>query len=122
MVCDFKELDVWKRAFDFSDEVYRITEGFPKGEVYGLTSQLRRAAVSIFSNISEGCGRRTSKDFVGFLYNAMGSIREVEGQLMFSERQGYIEGEKLGELVEELDRIGKMLMSFIKYVSGLDIK
>jgi len=87
-----------------------------------LTSQLRRAAVSIFSNISEGCGRRTSKDFVGFLYNAMGSIREVEGQLMFSERQGYIEGEKLGELVEELDRIGKMLMSFIKYVSGLDIK
>jgi len=122
MVCDFKELDVWKRSFDFSGEVYRVTVGFPRDEIYGLTSQLRRAAVSIFSNIAEGCGRRTSKDFVGFLYNAMGSIREVESQLMFSNGLGYLKDDELKKLTSELDRIGKMLMSFIKYVSGLDVK
>ena len=74
------------------------------------------------SCIAEGCGRRTSKDFVGFLYNAMGSIREVEGQLMFSNSLGYLKDDELKKLTSELDRIGKMLMSFVKYVSGLDVK
>ena len=78
--------------------------------------------VSIFSNIAEGCGRRTSKDFVSFLYNAMGSIREVESQLMFSENLGYIEKSKLDLLVDDLDRLGKMLMNFIKHVSSLEVK
>ncbi|MFH0808808.1 MAG: four helix bundle protein [archaeon] len=122
MVCDFKELGVWKRAFEFGGEIYKVTTSFPKEEIYGLTSQLRRAVVSISSNIAEGCGRRTSKDFVSFLYNAMGSIREVESQLMFSENLGYIEKSKLDLLVDDLDRLGKMLMNFIKHVSSLEVK
>jgi four helix bundle protein len=122
MVCDFIELDVWKRAFSMGEEIYRLTGRFPKEEIYGLTSQLRRAVISISSNIAEGCGRRTSKDFVGFLYNAMGSVREVESQLMFVEKLGYLEDGELRKLLNDLDRLGKMLMGFIKHISRVDIK
>ena len=83
---NFRKLDVWKRSFDLVEEVYRLVRGFPKEEVYGLGGQLRRAVVSISSNIAEGCGRRTSKDFVGFLHNASGSTKEVESQLLVAER------------------------------------
>jgi four helix bundle protein len=99
-----------------------LTGRFPKEEIYGLTSQLRRAVISISSNIAEGCGRRTSKDFVGFLYNAMGSVREVESQLMFVEKLGYLEDGELRKLLNDLDRLGKMLMGFIKHISRVDIK
>ena len=94
---------------------------FPKEEVYGLTSQLRRAAVSIFSNIAEGAGRRTSKDFVGFLYNAMGSIKEVESQILFAEKLGYLKNDEMNCLMVKLDEIGKMLMGFIRHISGLGV-
>ncbi|MCK4649767.1 four helix bundle protein [Candidatus Pacearchaeota archaeon] len=119
---DFRDLDVWKRAFLFGKEIYKVTSGFPKSEVYGLTSQLRRAAVSISSNIAEGCGRRTSKDFVSFLHNAMGSIREVENQVMLAGEVGYLEKVKAEELVKELNNMGRMLNRFIGHVSGLEIE
>jgi len=122
MVCDFRELDVWKRAFDIAGKVYKLTGDFPKEEIYGMTSQLRRAVVSIFSNIAEGCGRRTSRDFVQFLYNAMGSVREVESQLIFAENLGYLKKNELEVLMDSLDRLGKMLTEFIKHVFGLGVR
>jgi len=122
MVRDFKELDVWKKAIEIGKDVYRITKSFPRDEIYGMTSQLRRAVVSISSNIAEGCGRRTSKDFVCFLHNAMGSIREVESQLIFAEGLGYLDGDELKYLTVELDKLGRMLNGFIGHVSRLDIR
>lgn len=119
---DFRSLDVWKRAFDFANEVYGITEQFPKEEVYALTSQLRRASVSIFSNIAEGCGRRTNKDIINFMYNAMGSVREVEAQLLFSGKINYLDNKKVEELEKEVIEIGRMLMGYIKYIGNLEEK
>ena len=119
---NFRRLDVWQKSFDLIEEVYIITNLFPSKERYGLCTQLQRAAVSISSNIAEGCGRRTSKDFVAFLHNAMGSVNEVETQLMIAERLGYIKKEKIDELISELHRIGKMLVGLIKNMQGRDIK
>ena len=119
---DFRSLDVWKRAFDFAEKVYNITKDFPKEEIYSLTSQLRRASVNVFSNIAEGCGKRTNKDAIGFMYNAMGSIREVEAQLLFSGKVGYLYKDRVDELEMEAVEIGKMLMGYIKYLAGLDGK
>jgi len=119
---DFKRLDVWKKAIELGEEIYKVTADFPKDEMYGLVSQMRRAIVSISSNIAEGCGRRTSKDFIGFLYNAMGSISEVESQLFISGKLGYIKDKRVDELVEELKELAKMLYGFIKYISGQEVR
>jgi len=118
-VRDFRSLDVWKRAFDFAGEVYGVSKDFPKSEIYALTSQLRRASVSVFSNIAEGCGRKTNKNSISFMYNAMGSVREVESQLLFAVKIGYLKKERGDELEREAVEIGKMLMGYIKYINGL---
>src|ERR1041385_1021104 len=86
-VKNYQELIVWQRAMDLVEEVYRISRGFPREEVYGLTSQIRRASVSIPSNIAEGQGRRTTPDFVKHLSIAYGSLREVETQALIAHRQ-----------------------------------
>ena len=117
MVRSFKELDVWNGAIEMGKRVYEITKRFPGDERYGLVSQLRRAVVSISSNIAEGCGRRTDKDFVQFLYVAMGSIREVESQLFIARELDYLDEESLVDMERELDKLGKMLMGFINYIS-----
>jgi len=119
---DFRDLDVWKKSIDLVERIYEVTQSFPKQEIYGLTSQIRRAAVSISSNISEGCGRRTSKDFVQFLYNAFGSIKEVECQLIIASRLKYIDKNVFDDISNELNDIGKMLRGFIKYISEKEIK
>jgi len=120
MVRDFKDLDVWKKSFGLVGEVYGIVASFPREEIYSLSQQLKRAVVSISSNIAEGCGRRSNKEFIQFLYMAFGSVREVECQLMIAEKLGYIESEELKGLVNELNELAGMLMKFIKYVSALD--
>ena len=119
MVRDFKELNVWKKSFDLVKEIYGVVEKFPRDEIYSLSQQLKRAVVSISSNIAEGCGRRTNKDFVQFLYMAFGSVREVECQLIIAESLGYIGGEELKKLVAKLNELARMLMKFIKYISAL---
>lgn len=119
---DFRDLDVWKKSVDLTEKIYIVTKKFPDDEKYGLTSQLRRAAVSVGSNIAEGCGRRTSKDFAGFLHNAFGSAKEVECQLIIADRLGYLEKDAFDELMKELDNVGRMLRSFIDYVLGREIK
>ncbi|MCX6039724.1 MAG: four helix bundle protein [Caldilinea sp.] len=87
----YQELIVWQKAMDLVVNVYQITKGFPREETYGLTNQLRRAAVSIPSNIAEGQGRNTAKEFQRFLAVAYGSLQETETQLMLSRRLGYID-------------------------------
>lgn len=118
MIREFKTLDVWKRAIGIGKKVYEIVDGFSKREDYGLSSQLRRAVVSISSNIAEGCGRRTDRDMIQFLYIALGSVNEVESQLFISREFGYINNDVLEKLSGELREISKMLMGFIGYISG----
>ena len=85
-----KDLKVWQESMTLVTEIYKISEDFPKHEIYGLTSQIRRAAVSIASNIAEGAGRKGNKEFSRFLYIALGSLSEVETQLEISQRLNYI--------------------------------
>ena len=113
---DFKRLDIWKIARELNKLVYVVTRGFPKDEIYGLTSQLRRASVSISSNIAEGCGRRTTKDFICFLHNAMGSLKEVESQIFLSKDLDYLTNDEFDKLNNEVVRLGIKLFSFIEYI------
>ena len=111
---DHKELDVWNVSVDFVVQVYEVTKNFPKDELYGLTNQIRRAVVSIPSNIAEGAGRNSRKEFAQFLHIAMGSLGEVETQLVIAERLGYLKN--VGKLFERVQAIRKMLMGLIRYL------
>jgi four helix bundle protein len=104
-----KELKVWQESIEFVSLVYSYTKKFPKEEVYGITSQLNRASVSIAANIAEGAGRNSNKEFVQFLSIAMGSSAEVETLLIISEKQGYISKDNYEDLVLRLNRIQNML-------------
>lgn len=110
-----KDLDIWKIGLELVEEVYRITGGFPKEEIYGITSQLRRAAVSIPSNIAEGAARNSKKEFLQYLYIALGSLAELETQIVISERLGFLAQDILSETIEKLRR---KLLNFIKYLKG----
>jgi four helix bundle protein len=85
-----KDLKVWQESMTLVTQIYKISEDFPKHEIYGLSSQIRRAAISIPSNIAEGAGRKGENEFTRFLYIALGSLSEVETQLEISHRLGYI--------------------------------
>lgn len=107
-----RDLDVWRQAVDDAVLVCRATDAFPKSELYGLTNQLRRAAVSIAANIAEGSGRKSTKDFLQFLAIARGSLREVDTLLEISERLGL--GCDLDELKKHGDRVGQLLSALIR--------
>ena len=91
----FRDLDVWKLSIEFVKSIYQITNKFPNSEIYGLTSQLRRSAISIPSNIAEGQGRNSSKEFRQFLAIALGSLAELETQVIIAKEIGYLTGENL---------------------------
>jgi four helix bundle protein len=110
-----RDLMVWKKSIDFVTKIYKLTERFPKTEMYGLTSQLRRAAVSIPSNIAEGSARDSDKDLVRFLNISRASAAEVETQLIISENLGYLETTN-NKLKEELIEILKMLTALINKI------
>lgn len=114
---DFKELSVWSTSLSFVKLVYSVTSTFPKEELYGITNQLRRAAVSIGSNIAEGCGRRTLKDYMSFLYTALGSCKECENLLIVSRELGFIQSESYASVSNEVEKIGCMLIKLISYVN-----
>lgn len=107
-------LDVWKRSLGFAEKIYKAVSGFPKGEEYSLGSQLRRAAISIPSNIAEGAARQTRKEFVQFLYIAAGSASEIDTQLTLAVRLGYVSAEVKAALDGELEIISKMISSLIR--------
>jgi len=110
----FKDLNVWKVAMDLAVKVYNITRDFPDTEKYGLISQLQRAAISIPSNIAEGSGRGTKKDFAHFLDQARGSLFELITQLELSRSIGYGNSEKIKELEVEYETLAKRINSLIR--------
>jgi len=85
-----KDLEVWKKSMDLVSNIYKITESFPNKELYGLTNQIRRAAVSVPSNIAEGAARSSKKEFIQFLYIALGSLSELETQIIIANRLEYL--------------------------------
>jgi len=119
---NFRNILAWKKAIELSKVIYDVTKGFPDDEKYGLVSQIRRAIVSVSSNIAEGCGRRTSRDFVGFMYNAIGSAKEVESELFVAEKLGYVGMGVVENLVDEIEEIGRMLIGMIKKEKERGIK
>jgi four helix bundle protein len=114
---NFRELNVWQKAVALATTIYRITENYPKEEIYGLTSQIRRCTVSISSNIAEGAGRRTKKDFRHFLDMATGSCYELETQLTISKNLDYIAKNEFETLKSDLTEIQKMMYALIKSLS-----
>jgi four helix bundle protein len=117
MAESFRELLAWQKAMALVTEVYRTTEAFPRTEMYGLTSQVRRSAVSIPSNIAEGKGRSSKKEFVHFLSNARGSLCEMQTQLEIARNLGYLTTaafDQLDEQAREVDRILNGLMKAIR--------
>jgi four helix bundle protein len=114
---DFRELKVWQKAHRCALEIYRHTQGFPVEERFGLTIQLRRPAVSVASNIAEGCGRDGERDFARFLGIAAGSASEVEYQLLLARDLGYLPDELHHQLDAAINEVKRMLNSFIRKLS-----
>ena len=115
---DFQNLDIWQRSYRLALEPYRATKSFPKNELYGLTSQLRRAAVSIPMNIAEGCGRQSDADFRRILFLAMGSASELECCIMFSRDFEYMTTASAGQMLDELGTIKRMTNSLIQRLTA----
>ena len=103
-----KDLKIWSRSVDLVTRIYKVTEGFPKSELFGLTSQIRRAAVSVPSNIAEGSGRRTAKELIYFLHIAIGSMAELETQFIISQNLGYLKAEDFTKIDKELHELLRM--------------
>jgi four helix bundle protein len=110
----YEDLLAWQKAMDLVIAVYRATRAFPKEELYGLTSQLRRAAVSIPSNIAEGKGRFSDKELLQFLSTSRGSVYEVQTQLALAYRLGYINDSDNGRLAEQAASVGQLLNALIR--------
>lgn len=114
---DFRELKVWHKAHALTLDVYRATKSFPKDELYGLTSQIRRAAVSIGANIAEGSGKNSRPELARFLQIALGSASELEYHLLLSRDLGYLVPDIHQHLSEHVVEVKKMLSGFIQYLS-----
>jgi four helix bundle protein len=108
----FKELVVWQKAIDLSEAIYRITAEFPREEVYGLTSQMRRAAVSIPSNIAEGHGRNSRGELIQFLGHSRGSLGELEIQIIIAQRLGYVSQVSVSNIMQLVDEVGRLINGF----------
>jgi len=111
---DYRDLDVWNEAMTLCESIYDVTKAFPREEMFGLSSQMRRAAVSIPSNIAEGYGREQTKSFIQYLRIAQGSLKELETQIILSKRMRFLKEEPSGQLLEATTKIGKMLRAFIR--------
>lgn len=114
MIRSYKDLEIWKRGVELVTSIYLVTKDFPKSESYALVDQIRRAALSIPSNIAEGHARQHRKEFRQFLFVALGSLAELETPLIIAGKLGYLEKEKLNRSLSELDAIGKMTRGLIK--------
>ena len=118
MLKNYKELKVWQKAYQLCLEIYRVTKVFPKEERYGLTSQIRRAAVSVPSNIAEGYGRKTKGEYIHALYIAYSSNCELETQILLSADLGFIDSENLKYLQNNMGEVERMLKGLIKSLSN----
>ena len=116
---EYSSLEVWKLSRELVKMIYDLTKDFPREELFGLSSQLRRSAVSIPSNIAEGCGRKTPSDIMHFLYIARGSVYEVETQLYLAYDQNYINKDSLNLNIRQIENVKKLLNGFINYFKKL---
>lgn len=110
----YSDLDIWKKGIEFVKKVYVMTGKFPKEETYGLSSQMRRSAISVPSNVAEGFRRYHNKEYRQFLYIVLGSCAERETQATISKEINYISSEKEKELLEMLDHVSRMITNLIK--------
>jgi four helix bundle protein len=115
----YTDLDVWKAARILVNQIYNASKLFPKDELFGLISQMRRCAVSIPSNIAEGCGRNYPKDSIQFFFIARGSLYELETQVYIASDQGYLTEELFKNLLNKIEVTRKLLSGFIKYYQQL---
>jgi len=113
-VKDYKDLKIWQKGIEIADKIYSITDRFPKSELYGLVVQMRKAVVSIPSNIAEGFARNHNKEYKQFLYISLGSCAELETQLIISHKRNYVTKKDLEFLAEEINHESRMIMSLIK--------
>jgi four helix bundle protein len=117
MINNFKELEIWKLGIQIVKETYQLTGLFPQNETYGLSAQIRRAAVSVPSNIAEGFKRKHPKEFKQFLNIAFGSLAEVETQLIIAKELGYIDEQKVVRLSEKIELLNKMMYKLFTKIS-----
>lgn len=113
---DFRDMQVWQKSHNLALEIYKATASFPKDEIYGLTAQIRRAVVSIPTNIAEGCGRGSRKELKQFLRISMGSASEVEYQILLSFELGYIKKCTYENLADKIEEVKKMLAGYISKI------
>ncbi len=112
----YRDLKVWQLGVEISLQVYQVPRDFPKHELYGLTSQIRRAAVSVPSNIAEGQARKTQKELTRFLDIAKGSLAEIETQLIIASKLGYLDQDKADDLLKMTDQESRMLSGLLNSV------
>ena len=116
---DYTKLDVWLESRKLANIIYNISKQFPKEETYGITNQMRRCAVSIPSNITEGCGRQTAKDTIQFLHISRGSLYELETQCFIALDQKYMAEEQFNQVFELIQSCKRLLNGFINYYKKL---
>lgn len=117
-ISSYKELDVWKNGIEIVDFVYDLTENFPKKEIYTLSAHLQKSAISIPSNIAEGFSRNHTKEYIQFLYIALGSCAELETQLIISYKRNYLSQDAFNSIEEKTDHESRMLMNLIKSLNS----
>ena len=111
---DYRDLVLWQRAVELAAEVHRVTLKLPRHELFGLAAQMRRSAVSIPSNIAEGSGRRTTREFIAFLHIARGSLSELRTQLLLASEVAYVTGSEISVAENLTDEVGKLLNAVIR--------
>ena len=118
VVQSYRDLIAWQKSMDLVTEIYRCTESFPRTETYGLISQLRRAAVSVPSNIAEGHARLSTGEFRQFLGHALGSLVEVETQILIAHRLAYVDSKKSDDLLRRTKEVGKVLNGLLRSLTA----
>jgi len=117
---DYRDLIVWKEAMEIAELVYSLTRAFPREELFGMTSQMRRAAVSIPCNVAEGFGRAQRKSFIQFLRVGQGSLKELETQALLSGRVGFLSPDQVDNIISRCQRLGRRLVQFVRSLSPED--
>ncbi|MDD3656626.1 MAG: four helix bundle protein [Atribacterota bacterium] len=116
----YKDLNIWKRSIELVNDIYKLSCSFTKEELYILTSQIRRTAISIPSNIAEGFARFHNKEYRQFLYISLGSCAELETQIIIANNLKYLEDDELSDIINRLEIIGKMISNLIKKINNCE--
>jgi len=113
-----KDLDIWKKGIGLVTDIYNLSKNFPKEEMYGLSAQMRRAAISYPSNVAEGAARSSTTEYIRFIYIALGSLSEVETQVIIVKNLGYVSD--IENLLKEIEILRKMTLNFIKFLKKVN--